>query len=92
MQSSTKTVAGSRSWQVFLAAAIAVCLSFGLLGLSTGAAFAAPDSSSSAASESSKASDDSSKASEKDNDAVEQAAKTPPSRRPLSRASSATTS
>jgi len=75
MQSSTKTVAGSRSWQVFLAAAIAVCLSFGLLGLSTGAAFAAPDSSSSAASESSKASDDSSKASEKDNDAVEHAAK-----------------
>ena len=54
MQASTRKDAGIRSWMAFLAAAMAVCLAFGLLGMFTGAAYAAPDeSASTTASESS---------------------------------------
>ena len=49
MKVSTRTDTGSRSWFAFLVAAIAVCLAFGLLGLASGAALAAPDDSKSTA-------------------------------------------
>ncbi|MDO5118063.1 MAG: hypothetical protein Q4D34_06215, partial [Eggerthellaceae bacterium] len=49
MQVSTRKETGARSWMAFLAAAMAVCLAFGLLGFASGAAFAAPDESESTA-------------------------------------------
>lgn len=76
MQSNMKTDAATRSWLAFLAAALAVCVSFALLGLASGAALAAPEApASSSASSADKATEaTSAKASDEDNAAVEKAA------------------
>ena len=61
MQISKRVDAGTRSWAVFLAAALAICMAFGMLGITSGDAYGAPDDSksSSAATASSSSSADS---------------------------------
>ena len=49
MQVSRRTDAGLRYWFAFLAVAAAICMAFGLLGVVSGAAIAAPDDSKSTA-------------------------------------------
>ena len=51
MKVSSRTTAGSHVWLAFLVAAIALCMSFGILAMTSGAASAAPESSSSSSTE-----------------------------------------